>query len=280
MHGAEQGEESARRDTEDLMFNKMESLWHGIWAGPSLNIKEPGGELDGWRIPSEIKTETEKGVMRKGKGGIWAFLGVCAEVVEWQKKQAAIETHSLQVETFLSAPSLTEVGWYKPVTHHKQVIEKSPQLLSSNSLKALRLSTPALTSLPPTFLGFTWLLEITIIIIEPLSNLSKLGKAHRSASLQMPLATMLPTLHKQRVVKELINDHGQSSQRWHYVRKSGRKIHDNNFVFHVLIMITSGKHGRFTVLLFSSCILVVLAHSDHIFYTIFLTKLIIFKLLI
>lgn len=152
MHGAEQGEESARRDTEDLMFNKMESLWHGIWAGPSLNIKEPGGELDGWRIPSEIKTEKQKRELWEKERGIWAFLGVCAEVGEWQKKQAATETHSLQVETSLSAPSLTEVGWYKPVTHHKQVIEKSPQLLSSNSLKALRLSTPCSHSPSTNFL--------------------------------------------------------------------------------------------------------------------------------
>lgn len=28
--------------------------------GHSLDIKAPGGELDGWRIPSEIQTEKQK----------------------------------------------------------------------------------------------------------------------------------------------------------------------------------------------------------------------------
>lgn len=59
---------------------------------------------------------------------------------------------------------------------------------------------------------------------------------------------------------------------WHDVRKSGRKLHNKKFVFHLLIMLTSRKHGRFRTVcswgncrLFWSCILLVLAYNDRIF---------------
>lgn len=200
MHGAKQGEESARRDTEDLMFNKRESLWHGIRARPSLNIKEPGGELDGWRIPSEVQTEErqKKRVMRKGKGIFECFwVSVCVLKCwrEWQKSKQ----RRTQKKTFFYLKwrhsSLCPLWQSMDNTNLRYIKSKSLKSLTVAALLQLFKSSTSLTPCSHTASqqlspSFPWLLKITFKIIESLNRLFKLERAYGSASLHMPLATM------------------------------------------------------------------------------------------
>lgn len=200
MHGAKQGEESARRDTEDLMFNKRESLWHGIRARPSLNIKEPGGELDGWRIPSEVQTEErqKKKSYEKRKGDIWVFLGVCVcvEVLERvTEKQAEAHTQNTFFYLKWRHSSLCPLWQSMDNTNLRYIKSKSLKSLTVAALLQLFKSSTSLTPCSHTASqqlspSFPWLLKITFKIIESLNRLFKLDRAYGSASLHMPLATM------------------------------------------------------------------------------------------
>lgn len=199
MHGAKQGEESARRDTEDLMFNKRESLWHGIRARPSLNIKEPGGELDGWRIPSEVQTEErqKKRVMRKGKGifeCFWVSVCVLKCWSEWQKsKQRRTQNTFFYLKWRHS--SLCPLWQSMDNTNLRYIKSKSLKSLTVAALLQLFKSSTSLTPCSHTASqqlspSFPWLLKITFKITESLNRLFKLDRAYGSASLHMPLATM------------------------------------------------------------------------------------------
>lgn len=125
------GENRVPGETQRIWCSiKRESLWHGIRAGPSLNMKEPGGELDGWRIPSEVQTEErQKGELWEKEKGIFecfqsVYVRVCY-VSEWQK---SAHTHTVD------RSSLWIIQNYE--TSQASRWKVSLQLLFSNSLKA------------------------------------------------------------------------------------------------------------------------------------------------
>lgn len=185
MHSTERGEESGRRDTEDLMFNKRESLWHGIRAGPSLNIKEPGGELDGWSFPSEV-LRGKKELWEKGR----RYLSISESesvLVTGTKAHARTHTH---FHTFLKSGNLPLFTLFERVSDKTKLWHIISKLLRS-------LSAPAVATLPQLLFWRVLSLSLsnsqqlylpaslhsqraTLKTVETLNQLCKLDEVRRS----------------------------------------------------------------------------------------------------